>query len=83
MDKGAFQVRLPVIPCHVQTDSHRKARALVGMDRLEEARDALIDGLQFEPQDKVRLRFSEATELIRQELNTFLEELDGKLKEAE
>jgi len=53
------------------------------MDRLEEARDALIDGLQFEPQDKVRLRFSEATELIRQELNTFLEELDGKLKEAE
>jgi hypothetical protein len=31
----------------------RKARALVGMDRLEEARDALIDGLQFEPQDKV------------------------------
>jgi hypothetical protein len=23
------------------------------MDRLEEARDALIDGLQFEPQDKV------------------------------
>ena len=72
-----------MIPCHVQTDSHRKARALVGMDRLEEARDALIDGLQFEPQDKVRLRFSEVTELIRQELNTFLEELDGKLKEAE
>jgi len=31
----------------------RKARALVGLDRLEEARDALIDGLQFEPEDKV------------------------------
>lgn len=35
-------------------DSFRKARALVGLDRLEEARDALVDGLQFEPNDKVR-----------------------------
>ncbi|EIW68708.1 hypothetical protein TREMEDRAFT_23695, partial [Tremella mesenterica DSM 1558] len=31
----------------------RKARALVGLDRLEDARDALVDGLQFEPDDKV------------------------------
>lgn len=31
----------------------RKARALVGLSRLEEARDALVDGLQFEPNDKV------------------------------
>ena len=30
----------------------RKARALLGMDRLEEAREALVDGLQFEPNDK-------------------------------
>lgn len=36
-------------------DSFRKARALVGLDRLEEARDALVDGLQFEPNDKVRV----------------------------
>lgn len=34
-------------------DPFRKARALVGLDRLEEARDALVDGLQFEPNDKV------------------------------
>lgn len=26
------------------------------MDRLEEAREALVDGLQFEPNDKVRMR---------------------------
>ena len=31
----------------------RKSRALVGLGRLEEARQALIDGLQFEPADKV------------------------------
>lgn len=35
-----------------QLTSCRKARALVGMDRLEEAREALVDGLQFEPSDK-------------------------------
>jgi hypothetical protein len=37
----------------------RKSRALVGLGRLEEARDALIDGLQFEPEDKVGLVFHE------------------------
>lgn len=51
LDKGTFQV------CQLgHTElTFRKARALVGMDRLEEAKDALIDGLQFEPNDKVRL----------------------------
>ncbi|KAK4689780.1 translocation protein SEC72, partial [Tremellales sp. Uapishka_1] len=43
----------------------RKSRALVGLGRLEEARDALVDGLQFEPNDK--------------ELNNFLKEIDDKL----
>jgi translocation protein SEC72 len=33
----------------------RRARALVGLGRFEEAHDAIIDGLQFEPEDKVRL----------------------------
>lgn len=33
----------------------RKARALVGLGRHEEARQALVDGLQFEPNDKVCL----------------------------
>ncbi|KAI9635493.1 uncharacterized protein MKK02DRAFT_44183 [Dioszegia hungarica] len=43
----------------------RKARALVGLNRVEDARDALVDGLQFEPEDK--------------ELNAFLKEIDEKL----
>lgn len=47
----------------------RKARALVGLGRLEAARDAVVDGLQFEPNDK--------------ELNNFLAEIDAKLKEVD
>ncbi|KAK8846756.1 hypothetical protein IAR55_005844 [Kwoniella newhampshirensis] len=47
----------------------RKARALVGLERLEEARQALIDGLQYEPNDK--------------ELNNFLSEIDDKLREED
>ncbi|CAD6566132.1 MAG: hypothetical protein TREMPRED_002199 [Tremellales sp. Tagirdzhanova-0007] len=43
----------------------RKSRALVGLGRLEEARQALVDGLQFEPNDK--------------ELNAFLKEIDDRL----
>lgn len=47
----------------------RRARALVGLNRIEEARDAIVDGLQFEPDDK--------------ELNNFLQEVDGKLAEQD
>ncbi|WVR04417.1 hypothetical protein IAU60_001419 [Kwoniella sp. DSM 27419] len=47
----------------------RKARALVGLERLEEARQALIDGMQYEPNDK--------------ELTTFLKEIEDKLAEQE
>ncbi|GFZ49154.1 hypothetical protein JCM24511_06904 [Saitozyma sp. JCM 24511] len=47
----------------------RKARALVGLNRFEDARQAIVDGLQFEPNDK--------------ELNAFLQEIDGKINEAE
>jgi translocation protein SEC72 len=32
----------------------RKARALVELGRLKEARQAIVDGLQFEPDDKVQ-----------------------------
>lgn len=53
MDKGAFPVGQPPIG-RLQTLSRcRKSRALVGLGRLEEARQALVDGLQFEPNDKV------------------------------
>lgn len=31
----------------------RKARALIGLNRFEEARQAAVDGLQYEPNDKV------------------------------
>ncbi|KAL1409775.1 hypothetical protein Q8F55_003772 [Vanrija albida] len=47
----------------------RRARALVGLNRIEEARDAIVDGLQFEPDDK--------------ELNNFLQEVDVKLAEQD
>ncbi|WVQ84042.1 hypothetical protein IAT38_006187 [Cryptococcus sp. DSM 104549] len=47
----------------------RKARALVGLERFEDARQAIIDGLQYEPNDK--------------ELNQFLAEVDQKIYEAE
>ncbi|ORX34371.1 hypothetical protein BD324DRAFT_583396 [Kockovaella imperatae] len=35
----------------------RKARALLGLERLEDARQAIIDGLQFEPNDDVSPHF--------------------------
>jgi len=44
----------------------RKAKALIGLERLEDARQALIDGLQFEPNDK--------------ELNNVLKDIDDKLQ---
>ncbi|WWC67668.1 uncharacterized protein I206_101579 [Kwoniella pini CBS 10737] len=47
----------------------RKARALVGLERFEDAKQALIDGLQYEPNDK--------------ELNNFLSEIEEKLRQAE
>ncbi|WVQ68967.1 uncharacterized protein L199_007177 [Kwoniella botswanensis] len=47
----------------------RKARALVGLERFEDAKQALIDGLQYEPNDK--------------ELNNFLNEIEEKLRQAE
>lgn len=37
----------------------------MGLNRLEDARQALVDGLQFEPNDK--------------ELNSFLKEIDEKI----
>ncbi|KAL7420049.1 hypothetical protein Q5752_005014 [Cryptotrichosporon argae] len=43
----------------------RKARALVGLNRFEDAQQAIVDGLQFEPEDK--------------ELNAFLRDVDEKL----
>jgi hypothetical protein len=58
LDKGTFQVGFAIHIAIDDADSFRKARALVGLDRLEEARDALIDGLQFEPNDKVRVSWS-------------------------
>lgn len=64
----------------------RRARALVGLNRLEEAREALVDGLQFEPNDKVgRISGRSNVEVIadRQELNAFLSELDEKIAEAD
>ncbi|WVO19230.1 uncharacterized protein IAS62_000509 [Cryptococcus decagattii] len=47
----------------------RKARALVGLEQYEEAKQAIIDGLQYEPNDK--------------ELNTFLQEIEEKIREAD
>ncbi|KAG8942241.1 hypothetical protein FRC03_003493 [Tulasnella sp. 419] len=40
----------------------RKAKALVGLDRLEEARDALMLGLQFEPDSAEMLAFKKEIE---------------------
>lgn len=59
------------------------------MDRLEEAREALVDGLQFEPNDKAsqvvltRYWCPGPPMLTMQELNSFFEEIDAKLKEME
>lgn len=39
------------------TRLYRKARALVGLEQYEDAKQAVIDGLQYEPNDKVRLFF--------------------------
>ncbi|OCF37583.1 translocation protein SEC72 [Kwoniella heveanensis BCC8398] len=75
----------------------RKARALVGLERLEDARQALIDGMQYEPNDKVRdvkcrmmwdssyPVFGAYTPLEgkQHELNNFLKEIDEKLRQAE
>ncbi|OXM79594.1 translocation protein SEC72 [Cryptococcus neoformans Bt63] len=47
----------------------RKARALVGLEQYEDAKQAVIDGLQYEPNDK--------------ELNNFLQEIEEKIKEAD
>nr|ODO01031.1 translocation protein SEC72 [Cryptococcus depauperatus CBS 7855] len=64
----------------------RKARALVGLERHEEARQAIIDGMQYEPHDKVFMSYTyEELFLLRlamQELNSFLEEIDQKIQEA-
>lgn len=38
---------------------YRKARALVGLEQYEDAKQAVIDGLQYEPNDKVRLFFTQ------------------------
>jgi hypothetical protein len=48
---------------------------------VEEAREALIDGLQFEPEDKVSsLRLIVGVgQLILQELNAFLKEIDATI----
>ena len=69
---------------------NRKSRALVGLGRLEEARDAVVDGLQFEPTDKAsatsqagRIRDEIAPLTDVQELNTFLKEIDEKLEAEE
>ncbi|EKD01675.1 hypothetical protein A1Q2_04046 [Trichosporon asahii var. asahii CBS 8904] len=47
----------------------RRARALAGMGRLEEARQAIVDGLQFEPDEK--------------ELNDVLREIDHQIEMVE
>jgi len=61
----------------------RKARALVGLDRLEEARDALVDGLQFEPDDKVGTASCDTDSADPKELNSFLKEIDARLAEED
>lgn len=42
---------------------------MVGLEQYEDAKQAVIDGLQYEPNDK--------------ELNNFLQEIEEKIKEAD
>ncbi|WVQ76807.1 hypothetical protein IAR50_006481 [Cryptococcus sp. DSM 104548] len=46
----------------------RKARALMGMERYEEAKQAVVDGLQYEPREE--------------DLNSFMKEIEEKIREA-
>ncbi|ODN75402.1 hypothetical protein L202_06559 [Cryptococcus amylolentus CBS 6039] len=46
----------------------RKARALMGMERYEEAKQAVVDGLQYEPREE--------------DLNTFMKEIEEKIRET-
>lgn len=59
-----------------------RARALVGLGRFEEARDAVVDGLQFEPDEKVRLCIERQEEKIAnlQDLNSYLEEVNELIR---
>lgn len=61
----------------------RKSRALVGLGRLEEARQALIDGLQFEPEDKVSsVRWANLTTGLEQLLEGDRRQAQGRMNLA-
>lgn len=50
--EAVIQLRRPWSKGHF-----RKAKALVGLNQLEDAREALLLGLQFEPTNEVRRRW--------------------------
>lgn len=63
---------------------------MVGLEQYEDAKQAVIDGLQYEPNDKVRLFFFKFFTLLffsltrkSKELNNFLQEIEEKIKEAD
>lgn len=60
-----------------------RARALVGLGRFEEARDAIVDGLQFEPDEKVRLVNPLTSTLPladRKDLNNYLVDVEELIR---
>lgn len=79
LGQGTLSVRLYLLSLvGAVADEQSKAKALEGMGRLEEARDAIEEGLQFEPDNQASSDQLEPRDADQQELNEVMAELSKR-----